>query len=125
MKTLVSVLIYSMTSNNSEIQLIVSNSAMELNTDLQLKVFKQIEKDANMIGEEYVVDETQNLLSWWNQLLEFLTELIEFGDVRNLLYRIDVSEVKIRQIGTLTIQDIGILVVKRELEKVLLREKYS
>lgn len=113
-----------MSAMKNDIVTIVSNSPLEIH-DIQLKVFRQIQKDANMIGEEYEVDESKDLTVWWHQLLQFLTELIEFGDVRNLLYRIDVSENKIRQIDELTIQDIGILVLKRELEKVMLRQKYS
>lgn len=103
----------------------ISESPLKSDFELQLKVFKQIQKDIKMIGEEYEIDESKGLQFWWDQLIDLLNHLLQYGDIRNLLYRIDVSEAKIRQIGQLTIYDVGIFVIQRELEKVLLREKYS
>lgn len=114
-----------MLGNQSDIVKYISKSPLGTDFELQLKVFQQIQKDIKMIGEEYELDESKGLQFWWDQLIDLLKHLLQYGDIRNLLYRIDVSEVKIRQIGQLTIHDVGILVVQRELEKVLLREKYS
>lgn len=95
------------------------------NRALQLQVFKQLEKDFVMSGETYEVNEELQLKDWYMQLSQKLRELLIAGDVRALLYRIDVSEKKIRQIANLSLDDLAILVLKRELEKVLLRARFS
>lgn len=92
---------------------------------LQQEVFKQVEKDANMVGLEYQMVDEKTLQEKYDQLKSVLTELLMNGDVRSFLYRIDVSEKKIRQIDNLSVDDLCILVLEREFKKVCIRKHFS
>lgn len=92
---------------------------------LQIEVFRQIQKDASMVGLEYHLDETKTLQNWYDELKTLLTLQLTKGDVRSFLYRIDVSEQKIRQIDNLSVDDLCILVLEREFRKVCIRKHFS
>lgn len=95
------------------------------NESWQLEVFKQIEKDASMVGLSFRIDEEQSLQMWYEDLSKLLTDQLMHGDVRSFLYRIDVSEKKIRQIDNLSVDDLCILVLEREFRKVCIRKHFS
>lgn len=93
--------------------------------EIQLEVFRQIERDANMVGLVYVIDAETSLENWVEGLKNFLSEQLMKGDVRNFLYRVDVSEKKIRQIESLSLQDLCWLIIEREFRKVSIRRHFS
>ena len=99
--------------------------------DLYKKLIRQLNKDflyANIdLGfDEQVLPSSLKLL-----LQETVYKLIheKFADYLNLLYIIDVSEEKIKQLdGSDTLrlsEDVTFLILKREWQKVWFRNKYS
>lgn len=95
------------------------------NESWQLLVFQQIEKDANMVGIEFKLDVTCSINDWYESLKRMLTNQLLNGDVRSFLYRIDVSEEKIRQIDELSVDNLCLLVLEREFRKVCIRKHFS
>ena len=91
----------------------------------QRSVFLQVEKDANMVGIHFKLNESGLLEDWYVDLKHLLTHLLMEGDVRSFLYRIDVSEKKIQQIQNLSIDDLCMLVLEREFKKVCIRKHFS
>ncbi len=94
-------------------------------TSWHLEVFRQIQKDAHMVGLSFELDAAGDLQSWYEQLKEMVTKEVLRGDIRSFLYRIDVSERKIRQIDQLSVDDLCILVLEREFKKVCIRKHFS
>lgn len=104
----------------------LENQHYDLSNDVwQLEVFRQIEKDASMVGLSFQLNEDDSLLDWYGQLFRLLTNELMHGDVRSFLYRIDVSEKKIRQIDNMSVDDLCILVLEREFRKVCIRKHFS
>lgn len=87
-------------------------------------VFLQIEKDVSMTGLPFEFQEV-GVNERIQELREVVVEWLEHNDIRNLLYRIDVSEKAIRQIAELTVEDLCILVLEREFRKVCIRRHFS
>ncbi|CAG5087063.1 hypothetical protein [Parvicella tangerina] len=94
-------------------------------SNVQWEVFQQLKKDASLVGLNLQLDASLTLQDWYEQLKLLLTDLLTNGDVRNFLYRIDVSEKKIRQIADLSIDDLCILVLEREFRKVCIQKHFS
>jgi len=98
------------------------------------KTHAQIQRDFEMCGFTFNVDNTliTNYSKLFHLLLERLEELSTTGNtsVKNLLYRIDVSEKAILN-RMARVQDaefeevLTTLIIERSLLKVLTREKYS
>lgn len=117
---------HSVTSALQAISYEIEDKGYHLSVEtLQIEVFRQIQKDANMVGLTYYFDEKQALQSWYDELKKLLTLQLTKGDVRSFLYRIDVSERKIRQIDHLSVDDLCILVLEREFRKVCIRKHFS
>ncbi len=92
----------------------------------------QLEKDFLMVGINFdIIKPVKN----YTQLFEFTSYLVNALNekdptrILNLLYRIDLSEEKVKetmQVTELTFNEmLAELIVKRELYKVVLRKKYS
>jgi hypothetical protein len=92
---------------------------------IQLAVFQQIQKDANMVGQPFDFSPDETINKWYESLQVLLTNQLMHGDIRSFLYRIDVSEQKIRQIDQLSVDDLCILVLEREFKKVVIRKHFS
>jgi hypothetical protein len=92
----------------------------------------QLEKDFLNIGLNFNI---QKPVRNYNQLFSFTTNLVnllneqEPKQILNLLYRIDLSEEKVQsemQISPLTFSELlAELIVKRELQKVIMKNYYS
>lgn len=97
--------------------------------NMYLKLIKQINKDFQLAGiiEEFSLK--SNPTEFVNQLQNSVINLINenFSDYLNLLYRIDISENKIKSLDgsdILTLsKQVTFLIIKREWEKVLTRNK--
>jgi len=101
----------------------------EINIFEALKL--QILKDFNTIGLYPELENTESPESFYKELHRVIQYLVEqrFGDFLNLLYRIDISEQKIKTIIASSevdvITPITLMVLQREYQKVWLRKKYS
>ncbi len=101
----------------------------------QVSLFEQLKqqliKDFNTIGLYPELEQTANPKAFYEELTRVIQYLVEqrFGDFLNLLYRIDISETKIKlhiaQAEENVIRDITLLILQREYQKVWLKLKYS
>ena len=96
------------------------------------KVLLQIQKDFSHYGDEIHVDSSE--LTWqklFDQLQMLLLRWIEsdFNQLLTVLYRVDISEKELKKNMLSSEYDsselIAELIMKRELQKVLLREHFS
>ncbi len=99
--------------------------------DLYSKLIKQINKDFLLANIDLDFDENILPTSLKYLLHEIIFKLIQekFAEYLNLLYIIDVSENKIKQLdGSDTLklsEEVTFLVLQREWQKVWFRQKYS
>lgn len=97
--------------------------------DLLKKLVQQINKDANLSGIDFNLNESFTLISIANELNELITDLIknDFGSYLNFLYRIDISETDLINIQEIELTDLSkkvtILILKKEWQKVWFKNK--
>lgn len=97
--------------------------------DLLKKLVQQINKDANLSGIDFNLNESYTLTSIANELNELITDLIknDFGSYLNFLYRIDISETDLINIQEIELTDLSkkvtILILKKEWQKVWFKNK--
>ena len=99
--------------------------------NLYLKLIEQINKDFNLANEgiDLPLSTTPNDLKV--QLHEKIYRLIQykFAEYLNLLYIIDVSEEKIKELDgsdlVVLAEEVAFLILKREWQKVWFRNKYK
>jgi len=102
-----------------------------LQLDLYKKLIQQLNKDLALANIDLDFDDEVLPTSLKLILQETIYKLIQekFTDYLNLLYIIDVSEEKVKQLdGSDTLQmseNVTFLVLKREWQKVWFRNKYS
>ena len=102
-----------------------------LQLDLYKKLIQQLNKDLALANIDLDFDDEVLPTSLKLMLQETIYKLIQekFTDYLNLLYIIDVSEEKVKQLdGSDTLQmseNVTFLVLKREWQKVWFRNKYS
>lgn len=95
------------------------------------QVKQQVIKDFNTVGLYPELTETTNPKAFYDELIRVIQYLVEqrFGDFLNLLYRIDISEIKIKaliaQAEENVIREITLLILQREYQKIWLKLKYS
>ena len=105
--------------------------ALEKYDDLVSLVWKQIHKDFYMEAIDLNDAEIVLLNDIYDALYPQIIHLIQFdfNAVMRLLYRIDISEQKVkRQMDLMpddTARAICILIIKREIQKIILRKQYS
>jgi len=99
--------------------------------DLYSRLIKQINKDFLLANIDLDFDEAILPSSLKYLLHDLVFKLIQekFADYLNLLYIVDVSEEKIRQLdGSDTLklsEDVAFLILQREWQKVWYRKQYS
>ncbi len=104
---------------------------LEKYADLVGLVWRQVQKDFSMEAIELKEAEISTLNDVFLALEPQITRLIQlnFNDVMRLLYRIDISEEKVRKQMDIMPDDASramtILILRREIEKVVLRKQYS
>ena len=92
--------------------------------DIYNSLLLQLQKDFLLIGLNFEIDSLENPTELFDYLLSVVNLLIttKINDFLNLLYRIDISEFKIKKIiesNSLTIdKEISFLILKREWTKV-------
>lgn len=86
-----------------------------------------INKDFILDPEAHEITSEEELLKWLKRIISYLLEK-DFERLLQAMYRIDVNEQKFKQVfgGEGDVADgLAQLVLKRELQKVELRKKYS
>jgi hypothetical protein len=97
--------------------------------DLYLKLISQLNKDFEMVGLENTFDVNYSPNDLVKKLQEQLIDLIrtDFDTYANLLYRIDVSELALKKLDNLPIENLTLqvtyVVLKREWQKVWFKNK--
>lgn len=110
-----------------EIELLQSISRQNLYQDLLI----QLEKDFTLSNESITIPLDTNPEDLINILHQKVYHLIsfKFNEYLNLLYIIDVSENKIKQLDgsdlSILSQQVAFLILKRECEKVYYRNKFK
>jgi len=109
-------------------------SAYYQRTDLLEKVVEQVKKDFNFFSFDITFSnkEESPYLELYNQILPFIDELLndDYPKLLAMLYRIDIDEDflnrKLKESKQADTQEvITDLILKRELQKVIIREIYS
>lgn len=99
--------------------------------NLLLKLIEQLNKDFKLSGISKVFDITNSFEKLNEELKEILLNLIQFkyDDYLNLMYRVDISEKELATINNNNLVDvvnqIAFLTLKREFQKVWLKQKYK
>lgn len=102
--------------------------------DLLNKVVSQIQKDFNWFSLEITFkgDQQSAYQELFDQILPLVDELMheDYGKLQSLLYRIDIDDNllsrKLKEYGQVDTHElITDLILKRELQKVIIREIYS
>ena len=102
--------------------------------DLIRKVVEQIQKDFNWFSYNIVIEgkATTPYLELFQQILPYVDDLLndDYAKLLSLLYRIDIEEdflnKKLKEnLHADTAEIITDLIIKRELQKVIIREMYS
>jgi hypothetical protein len=110
-----------------EIELLQSIKQQNLYQDLLI----QLEKDFTLSNESITIPLDTNLEDLMNILQQKVYHLIsfKFNEYLNLLYIIDVSENKIKQLDgsdlSILSQQVAFLILKRECEKVYYKNKFK
>lgn len=97
-------------------------------SDLYPQFIIQIQKDLNRAGIDYII-KSENSKMLFSEIANLLLGKLhnDFNEFLNLLYAVDVSETKIRQLNSEKSIDIAeyatYLVLKREWQKVWYRNK--
>ncbi len=99
------------------------------NKELLKKLILQIQKDADLVGVEFELNEESSSIELVNYLQYFLSNLIQnnFSTYANLLYRIDISEkqlIKLQDMEiSILVKNIAILLLKKEWQKVWFKSR--
>lgn len=91
-------------------------------------LISQIEKDLYMCGLEWNSQKALEPDQLQMELKAVINSLLKGhhkNDIRMFLYRVDVNEQMLRQTDNLTVEEIVNLVLRREIEKVWMKHKYS
>ncbi|NQY28478.1 MAG: hypothetical protein HRT69_03295 [Flavobacteriaceae bacterium] len=116
---------------NTEITHINQLLEKALKEELYDSLIRQLNKDFVLANLECVISEVSTPEVLKQKLEAIVTELInnEFDSFLNLLYRVDLSEHKIRELSTenqdIYITSVSYLILKREWQKVWFRKNYS
>lgn len=112
-------------TNNKEL------SSQLINQKIYLALIQQIEKDLQLIGVDFLLEEKPLQEEFLLQFQELITALIDtnFELFLNLLYRIDIDENKIRSLIQSQNENLYALItfeiLKREWQKVWFRLNYT
>ncbi|MFT4752762.1 MAG: hypothetical protein ACI9GM_001033 [Salibacteraceae bacterium] len=104
---------------------------LEKYPDLVTLVWAQVQKDFSMEALSLVNNNVTTLDAVYGAIYPEITQYIQsnFNTVMRLLYRIDISEAKVKlQMDLMpddTAQALATLIVKREIQKVVLRKQFS
>lgn len=97
--------------------------------NLYPKLITQLNRDFNLAGideEFYLNIKPETLLNYLNTIVYNLRNH-NYPDYLNLLYRVDVSEIQLKQIENTDLEQmsnqVSLLILKRECQKVLIRNK--
>lgn len=96
--------------------------------DLFKMLISQIEKDLNMCGIDWEKANATTPPQLVSEMDFIINNLLKGGyknDIRMFLYRVDVNEKLLHQIENLNVGEIVNLVLRREIEKVWMKYKYS
>ncbi len=99
------------------------------NKEFLKKLILQIRKDAQMVGVDFELNEESSPIGLVNYLQYFLSNLVrnDFAAYVNFLYRVDISEKQLMNLQDLEISilvnNIAILLLKKEWQKVWFRSK--
>ncbi|PHS10583.1 MAG: hypothetical protein COA88_02220 [Kordia sp.] len=102
-----------------------------LKEELYDSLIRQLNKDFVLANLECVISEVSTPEMLKQKLEAIVAELInsEFDSFLSLLYRVDLSEHKIRELSTenqdIYITSVSYLILKREWQKVWFRKNYS
>lgn len=94
-------------------------------------VRQQIQKDFGLEGFQMEFEGSDDLEDVYHKLYDQITRFVQqdFNGLMRLLYRIDISEHKVqRQMDLIqddTARAISELIIKREIQKVILRKQFS
>ncbi len=94
-------------------------------------VRQQIQKDFGLEGFQLEFDVPDDLGNIYVKLHDRITQFVQqdFNGLMRLLYRIDISETKVQKQMDLipddTARAISELIIKREIQKVILRKQFS
>lgn len=113
-----------------------ANNSVELLSKLQseglyVKLIQQLNKDLHMSNIGFEFQENIHPSELKNLLVQFLMNLItnNYDDYLNLLYRVDVSEKSLIKLTVGCLQDsinqVAFLVLKREAQKVWLKNNFE
>jgi hypothetical protein len=100
-------------------------------TNLYQKIINQLNKDFELIGIDFSFDQNQDPKEFYIHLLDVVETIIQnkSDDFLNLLYRIDIDEIQIRNLiknnSNKLINQISFLILKREWQKVWFKEFYQ
>jgi uncharacterized protein YlaN (UPF0358 family) len=92
-----------------------------------LQVVKMTNKDVGLSLSPAIITNHDDLLKELSRAIEYLIEK-DFEKLMHILYRIDVSENKVKQVFGLeqdVAQQIALLIIDREEQKVITRAKYK
>ncbi len=97
--------------------------------DLLKKLVQQINKDMQLVGIDYILNENSSPQNIVVNLKKVLIDLInnKFSDYVNLLYRIDIPEKQIIELQGLELniltEKVAILILRKEWQKVWFKNK--
>lgn len=115
-------------TNNIALQGFLEESLQIKEKNLFQMLLTQVEKDLNMCGLDWENEsptQPNQLLSELDSIVTKLLKGTHNKDIRTLLYRIDVREKNLYQLETLTVNEITNIIIKREIEKIWMKHKYS
>jgi hypothetical protein len=101
------------------------------NDNLLIKLIEQLNKDFQLSGIFKVFDINASFDKLNEELAEILINLIQFkyDDYLNLIYRVDISEKELATIKNNNLVAVGnqiaFLILKREFQKVWLKQNYN
>lgn len=107
---------------------LVEYTNIQLKNSLFEKLVLQIEKDFSMCGYDLELEPSITPNELVNTIYETVEKSIQNKislDIRSLLYRIDVSEKQILHTNTNSVTDIVVLILKREIQKIILKSQFS
>lgn len=107
--------------------LITQNLKDCLEKNILISIINQLNKDFAQSNVAIDIDITSSPEQIAQLLTTKIESIIQFNeiDIRSLLYRIDVSELKIKNLRIFSSEDIALLIVERIIDKVKMRALYS
>ena len=95
--------------------------------DNLIKVVEMTNKDVGLSLSPSSIPTMDELVKELTRAIEYLIEK-DFEKLMHILYRIDVSEAKVKEVFGLeqdVAEQIALLIIKREQQKIITREKYK